>query len=205
MATTQTRERPILFSGSMVRAIIEGRKTQTRRVVKPQPEAGTDCPYHVGSGTNRVARACPYGRVGDRLWVRESLVCDTDKGWCYAATMTPIQGPVDEMEAWMSLRRVRQNHVPSIHMPRWASRLTLDVRSVRVERVQEINEEDIRAEGITPDDWRHLLEDFPRNECPRLSFESLWDSINGKGAWARNDWVWVLEFKRTDTPPRAEE
>ena len=234
------KERPILFSGPMVRAILEGRKTQTRRVVKPQPPAeavDAGCmwapskPYNgewswLTSKTLDEARIvgddfrCPYGVPGDRLWVRETWCrkyaengpvynaegnLDPSCYW-YRAT-TPDVTNADDLEAspWR----------PSIHMPRHACRLTLEVVAVRVERLQAISEEDAKAEGPERNifegheaDWDedmgylaycrhypHGCECFPNMDA-RDWYKDYWDHLNGKGAWDANPWVWVVEFKR---------
>ncbi len=172
------KERPILFSGPMVRAILEGRKTQTRRVIKN--------------------RTVPPYQVGNLLWVREAWQdwCPLWRGqWCghgtqegmaqehsvvYRADNFIRNGSV-EMVKSMPPKKWR----PSIFMPRWASRLTLEVVSIRSERLQDITEEDAEAEGA---------------DCLGLGgFASLWDSINGKKhPWASNCWVWVIGFKRVE-------
>jgi len=175
-------ERQIIFSGEMVRAILEGRKTQTRRVIKPQP-------------IDKLWMAvCPYGERGWRLWVRESWR-PADLGRV-PGERQPIQYRADEATL------ERHYHVapaayfpgeakwrPSIHMPRWASRITLEVVAVRVERVQDIREDDAFAEGICGGDW---LGD------PVGEFAKLWDTLNqSRGfGWSVNPWVWVIEFKR---------
>lgn len=179
------KERPILFSGPMVRAILDGRKTQTRRIVKPQPtnDYVTFMPLsselvgvtkHGGPIDNRGWLHCPYGKTGDRLWVRET--------WCPDVEPYTFRYKADGGEP---LERWR----PSIHMPRWASRITLEVVSVRVERLQDISEEDALAEGIT------LVE---RGTSPVDQFNKLWESINGPGSWEANPWVWVVSFKRIE-------
>ena len=194
-------ERPILFSGPMVRAILDGRKTVTRRVVTvgdtiEERDDGTPWPYyttwtHGEDGTPWAP--CPYGKPGDRLWVRETFCLrDPDhhpeRGYWYAAT-DDVDNP-----RW----------TPSIHMPRRASRLTLDVTEVRVERLNAINEGDAISEGI---DARcdHGCSSLCgcamciEGGCPTATskFEELWDAINGKRApWSSNPWVWVVEFTR---------
>ena len=178
-------ERPILFSGPMVRAILDGRKTVTRRIVR-----GVEMPR------------CPYGSPGDRLWVRETWCLahpdyhDTDREagsrpvkdgrfYFYAATDDVDTG---DGSPWK----------PSIHMPRWASRITLEVVCIRVERLQEIDEVDILAEGVTVDVVAKLT-GTPWADMPTLhhAWERLWDSINGdRASWASNPWVWRVEFRR---------
>jgi hypothetical protein len=191
MTTTATKERPIIFSGPMVRAILDGSKTQTRRVMKPQP-------LSAGPGV------CPYGRIGDRLWVRETWNTVNPEGEptsiLYKADGSVMYRPFPSAEAgWKaeqdaeSLDAQRWN--TPIFMPRWASRITLEVTDVRVERVQEISEEDAKAEGVKPDpNERPYVEDF------REDFEHLWDSINAKRghSWESNPWVWAITFRKLE-------
>ena len=186
---------PILFSAPMVRAILEGRKTQTRRVVKPQPIRDAFQGQHgdvviLGRVPARLRphpenpedprRAvtdpipCPYGAPGDRLWVRETWAPFEMGLVIYRASAAPSALP--DGGKWR----------PSIFMPRWACRIELELTAVRVERVQEISADDACEEGIDDDD-------LP----PECIYARLWDSINGKRApWASNPWVWVLEFRR---------
>lgn len=176
-------EHPILFSGEMVRAILEGRKTQTRRVITvPVSDAHAGRPHspmvkHNGDWY-KPHEWSPYGVPGDRLWVRETWAKPYVN--CDAVFRADYKGA--GILKWK----------PSIHMPRWASRITLDVVNVRVERVQDISEEDARAEGI--DDGWLVREQFPE---ARIAYRYLWDSINAKRGygWATNPWVWVIEFK----------
>lgn len=176
-----SKERPILFSGEMVSAILNGRKTQTRRVIKPQPVSN---PFPL--------QRCPYGVTGDLLWVRE-----THYRWAGCGT-PPRTGfnqdrCYDDHPELLSMTRHAQIvTVPSIHMPRWASRITLRVVDVRVERVQEISESDAKAEGVAA--WHNTTD----GTVYRPEFCLLWDSINaaiGFG-WEVNPWVWVVEFER---------
>ena len=214
MNTDKTKERPILFSGPMVRAILNGTKTQTRRVVNPQPSmvtgaGGADCTNRYTwpdkkSGTQlceypswanpQMLSQCHHGKPGDRLWVRETFQytgpeLNIDPGYVYRAT----DPDWSEMEGF--------TWKPSIFMPRAVSRILLEITSVRVERVQDITEEDAKAEGI-----KHgmdavyasaLLEDKPL--CPaRREFMLLWDTLNAKRGfgWDENPWVWVITFKK---------
>ena len=192
------KERPILFSGPMVRAILEGRKTQTRRIAKG---------ISIITGDDRSGATddrCPYGVPGDLLWVREAWSTDP----CYDHIMPsrlrtewPVyydSGP--GLVITLGFHRVR----PSIHMPRWASRLTLNVTGVKVERLNEISEQDARAEGVPQDTYPC---DHSRRTCDevgclgptyRSSFAALWDELHGAGAWDANPWVWVVEFKRVE-------
>lgn len=207
------RERPILFSATMVRAILDDSKTQTRRVVKPQPPAkyrhlwpefnsrGTVGPIGwfwsketSGSGAEQQdllgINPCPYGNVGDRLWVRETwLPFDRDHrppDYTYRADITP-EGDDIRVE----YIRCGRNYLwrPSIHMPRAASRITLEITGVRVERLQDISEADAMAEGVP----FSLM-----GSTHRIGFENLWQSINGPESWSANPWVWVIEFRRVE-------
>jgi hypothetical protein len=196
------KEHPILFSGPMVRAILAGTKSVTRRVVKhgaqpvpPDRSVITDTypngqpgwfalwPHTYGA---RRALACPYGAAGDRLWVRETWAGDDACGFVYRADHPHAdlaRCDLDDGE-----QTIRRWH-PAIHMRRAASRLTLDVLSVRVERLQDISEEDARAEGVEP-----LTEYADR--AHRRAFAALWDQINGKRApGLSNPWVWRVEFR----------
>lgn len=255
-----SRERPILFSAPMVRAILDGRKTQTRRIVKPmagrQREWLTEerlamvprgvvgswgCGFgwqmdHPAGGPGGWIR-CPYGVPGDLLWVRESgaLLREAydhnpqvgedlwrDAGWRYAdgsvAQCRDYDPPLNE---WVEECAARQR--PSIHMPRWASRITLRIADVRVERLNEISEADAIAEGV-----RRIGEGYPSfanpdsdwHAGPNLwtvedggpfggslnsptapgAFQMLWESINGPGSWDENPWVWVVAFERIANP-----
>jgi hypothetical protein len=243
------RERPILFSAPMVRAILDGRKTQTRRIVKgidglTQPivrneetgewgwwwtewrwdGSGLDA-RHIPYAEHFHALRCPYGVPGDRLWVRESHQ-RFDKGTCdqhvwYLAgrndkTFSAFRDhpDVDPEQPWPKGRLLQAGDrsgaygVPSIHMARWASRITLEVAEVRVERLKDCSEADAIAEGIEPDGfgaWKCYADD-PRQTHwadPRESYRSLWDAINGDGAWASNPWVWVVEFRRVEQEAKA--
>lgn len=201
----EIKERPILFSGEMVRAILDGRKTQTRRVVKPQP--ADDVIVTVANAGGCVALmeyfgdldapmiCCPYGQPGDRLWVRETWTQNAVGDYLYCADWKN-SGYEYEGVGWK----------PSIHMRREASRLTLEVVSVRVERVNAISEDDAYAEGVTlPNGEPGIVNDAELGRVVKYGhyqqFATLWDKINGqrdkgKYAWARNPWVWVVEFKR---------
>lgn len=195
------KERPILFSGPMVRAILEGRKTQTRRIIKPQFTQLWG--YGVNHGDDRVSCHvnivepdgswkfvyCPYGQPGDRLWVRETwtrlVAHHPPPEFVYKADCTDPDGE-DARQDYIRAGYPYQWR-PSIHMPRKASRLTLEVASVSVERLQDISEDDARAEGC-PANWGGTAWSW---------FVWLWDSINSKRApWASNPWVWVVTFKR---------
>ena len=206
------KERPILFSGPMVRAIMEGKKSQTRRTVKPNL-----APVGEAFARDHLPKLCPYGVSGDRLWVRETFcTCydgqeayeviyaadNTRRGFSTASNATDDQ--LDWLERSMTTHGERGR--PAIHMPRWACRLVLEIASVRVERLQAITGKDIIAEGAVE---RAHDDQFGHNPVSAfdgicyLDLKSLWaagwDSINGKRApWTSNPWVWVVEFKRAE-------
>ena len=189
------KERPILFSAPMVRAILDGHKTQTRRVVKGVALAWLT-PH--GFGKEFVAlpenQFCPYGYPGDRIWVRETHAPQPD---CWGAwdnwMLLDKKGPkpiihyaADGGDPWIDRWR------PSIHMPRWASRITLEVTGVRIERLNDISEEDANAEGV-----QHSLH-LQGGRYASENYAHLWWQINGDGAWELNPWVWVVEFRRVN-------
>ncbi len=201
------KEHPIIFSSEMVKAILEGRKTMTRRVVKPQPESSEFIRWDLdfdwrykgeGISLNResMPKYCPYGQVGDRLWVRETWCQDLDtncitKHIVYKASAHPQAG-----FTWK----------PSIFMPRWASRITLEITNIRVERLQEITQDDAFKECMTRELAIQLglsvspsEEEFNLTQARRIFIE-LWNSINAKRgySWESNPWVWVIEFKRVE-------
>jgi hypothetical protein len=188
------KERPILFSGAMVRAILEGRKTQTRRLAKYIPALGRpeDWCHKFGCGFDPIAGNvdywCPYGQIGDRLWVRETwAIGDRDNDVLYAADPSwnvdgvAVPPPVNKGTVHAG------NWRPSIHMPRWASRIALEVTGVRVERLNMITAGDAEAEGVDASTCGNIEE-----------YQRLWDSINTKRGyeWAKNPWVWVVEFRK---------
>lgn len=244
--SNQIKERPILFSAPMVRAILEGRKTVTRRVMKFQPDADADITverYNVAVTNRRgyqeagpeifgawwrdgeAGCKCPYGGSGDRLWVRETwgvISHDFDEqgnmiDWTPDRPATAIRelpfgrgyysghviyradgeaewagdddGGGDTRSAWH----------PSIHMPRAASRILLEITDVRVERLQNISAEQCLAEGVQPfgdDNGFHIEDGKFYTDHPLETFAGLWQSINGVESWRTNPWVWVVEFKR---------
>ncbi len=220
------KERPILFSGPMVRALLDGTKTQTRRVCKPAAtlSAVVEVPdplergqvyngSHFGDEDGEAQFACPYGGRGERLWVREthylhgiwSVRKDDDgkRRW----TFSPNQDMGVQFYEPNGLIRGRSTTVPgwyrrpSIHMPRWASRITLEITSVRVERLQDISEADALAEGIVrqPDGGYGLADTTHYHFTdPHQSYFSLWEAINGAGSVEDNPWVWVVEFRSVE-------
>ena len=232
------RERPIIFSAPMVCAILEGRKTHTRRVIKPQPRLNWAYRLTAEFKTvqvstmgvhDRVFIKCPYGQVGDRLWVREAF-CETDwKPGTSGFPADPATGFIIAYRADYPDWPTRPfpapwdpNWKPSIFMPHWASRITLEIAGIRVERVQEISEQDCLAEGIQipvekvqdppvigllrltgqypPGSYMDIGPEAASKEHKwlRAHHASLWDSHNAKRGfgWAANPWVWVIEFKR---------
>lgn len=218
--------RPILFSGPMVRAILDGRKTQTRRVIKPQPDQSvlvdgavlhprriTDVSvcYHGkrewglfsdDSNMPCFAYDSPYGEVGDRLWVRETAKATaTEEGIdCihYMADDHCRSIMVSEYGPWRKMRAYGGGHsraVPSIHMPRWASRITLEITGLRIERLNAITPDDAKAEGVECcEHFEKAKRGHPLN-AHWVGFAWLWKSINGEQSWLANPWVWVVEFK----------
>ena len=215
---TPIKERPILFSAPMVRAILEGRKTVTRRAVRagfnPDDLEGTlsasecrklyrELPQHFGA-----SYFCPYGQPGDRLWVRETFIDLRGTGvehrpdpdgplqrYAYAADCRPGSHS-DEARKDFGLK-----YKPSIHMPRAACRILLEITDVRVERLQDITEDQAKAEGVRLytdhaelGDWWHVEGIETYSADPRKSFELLWSSVGGD--WQANPWCWVVEFKR---------
>jgi hypothetical protein len=192
------KERPILFSGPMVRAILDGSKTQTRRVVKPQPTAGFDpygSPMYATPAGPRIIR-CPYGIPGDRLWGRETWAVQHEYDafppsaipasarWHYAAT-----------EDLGGLRKR-----PSIFLPKRGTRILLEITDVRVQRLHEISQEDARKEGadksLTYEEAMERAAGWPRLPSHRSGFKNLWKSINGADSWNANPWVWAITFRR---------
>lgn len=212
------RERPILFSAPMVRAILEGRKTQTRRVVKLPKWAGANCievnerdmPLVVAEATGCLAEMpFPYGQPGDRLWVREAFADLLNTGiehrptpespiqrFAYAAD-TPPGSYGDECRKDYGIK-----WQPSIHMPRWASRILLEVTAIRVERLQDISEADAQAEGAYADAACNGMFTTDGNTYTTKqdgaagAYAELWERLHGDDAWAANPWVWVVEFKK---------
>lgn len=207
------KERPILFSGEMVKALLDGRKTQTRRVIKPQPEHITgvgrfaDIDFYgwqksksefYDSIHTNFADYCPYGQPGDQLWVRENcaigftdeaeLACDYfadgERRWFERTIYN------DSDRAWLTY--INDGRRPSIHMPRWASRITLEITGIRVERLQEISDDDAEREGFIYY-GETLAEPIPTDK-----FQDYWDKLNAKRgySWESNPWVWCITFRR---------
>ncbi|MBX9636713.1 MAG: hypothetical protein K2Q45_04095 [Nitrosomonas sp.] len=208
------KERPILFSAPMVSAILDGRKTQTRRVCKGQRELSNNHDFQLDR--------CPFGKSGDRLWVRETwqgplFYDEIPEDWNSDKYKTPEYCHYKASDS-CDFTDADDNFVerwsPSIHMPRWASRILLEVVNVRVERLQDISEDDAIAEGLKAitKDGRTIkygipdLDRYPGNDnhgwqwcdwnvSPVIAYKRLWESINGPESWDLNPWVWVVEFK----------
>lgn len=185
------KERSVIFSGAMVRAILDGKKKQMRRIIKEQPtpdEIAEEIKYADGYALygreyRRSFVRCPYGEVGDRLWVREAWA-PIPSGPCAPGNPVMYRATVEKPNIW--------SWKPSIHMPRWASRITLDVTAVRVERLNDISGQDAVAEGT-----EYAIAKGETMEA-QLAFRCLWESINGPGSWDQNPWVWVIEFQRVE-------
>lgn len=183
------KERSILFSTPMARAILNGTKTQTRRIAK-EFEGKGDLDAILRRFPNQ--RGCPYGEPGDRLWVRETWAPHPD--FPDMANRSVYRADPEckyDVERWR----------PSIHMPRRASRILLEITGVRVERLQSISEQDARAEGVTLNEIglfqvRHTPGDL--HNVAVGAYRELWENINGAGGWDANPWVWVIEFRRID-------
>lgn len=212
------KERPILFSAPMVRAILAGTKTQTRRVVKPVgnddgfvivDDRKGEWPYRSDDGdstTHTVKRGgklyldetphdCPYGRPGDHLWVREAFMHEP-ADYCWEASVSiPCRPASTVYRADYPESKPGEGWKPSIHMPRHLSRILLEVTSVRVERLQDISEADAVAEGV---DFAGHTDEIMHDYSPDERFSMLWESINGAGSWNKNPWVWVVEFRRVE-------
>lgn len=218
------KQRPILFSTPMVQAILEGRKTMTRRIIKPQPilfyngwkwegtrpkakqNSGAMAVFnHTGEPTGDpcLAWACKYGREGDVLWVRETWCHNAEEegSFLYRATHTEAWDEETGGSPWK----------PSIHMPKSAARIFLQITNVRVERLQDISEEDSKAEGMKPTLFHsstgryeeitpeHVFYGSAIHKF-RTGFKNLWMKINGEESWKSNHWVWVIDFKRIEKP-----
>ncbi|MGV6478812.1 hypothetical protein ACT2VT_002875 [Pantoea agglomerans] len=220
-------ERPILFNADMVSAVLDGRKTQTRRIIQSpaknmqasghkvieyrepgdkwygehvfsmRNQSGTWCDYT----KEQFLAKCPFGAVGDRLWVRETFRVHSR-----ATDVATLVYKASEQQSWTQQTHrvpiekcnkpaVVDTWTPSIHMPRWASRITLEITSVRVEQLQDISQEDAKAEGC----WRGRGFGTPDLAVtPIDEFPSLWASIYGADSWQANPWVWIVEFKRVE-------
>lgn len=213
------KERPILFSGEMVKAILAGRKTQTRRVIKRELTAAQDEAIECGPDypdDNSDCVKCPYGKPKDKLWVRESWrrVCSGQIGG-EGAIRYGIQYRADNFIQWNDRETIMSGWKdtetpmqfrdppwkPSIHLRRSDSRLTLEITKVRVQRLQDIGKDgrkaaDVIAEGIPQAAIDREREWFHPDDSPAIAYSRLWESINGKGSWEKNPYVWCLSFRR---------
>ncbi|WP_145551447.1 ASCH domain-containing protein [Yersinia intermedia] len=205
-------EKPILFNAEMVNAILSGRKTQTRRIMKVQPSehfhpqtihGAMDFTAHwytpgvidkdgylqparkdvFGVADEDEGYTCPLGAVGDQLWVRET--------WNKHGGLLTYRADHDWIEEMRKATVCPAKWVPSIHMPRWASRINLLITGVRVERLQDISDADASAEGCK-------ISSMQSGECLSDVFARLWKSIYGEESWQANPWVWVIEFERME-------
>lgn len=199
------KDHPILFSAPMVHALLGGRKTQTRRIVRGAPDGALEVVpsllAHRGDlwdfrrhRQNPHAIRCPYGAPGDRLWVKETFGVLTGNGHRLVYRADGERPPQLDPHARMTWR-------PSIFMRRAQSRITLEVTRVRVERLQDITEADAKAEGVPCDSaaaWRGDFADAVARGH-RAAFEALWDEINGdRAAWTANPFVWAVDFRRVE-------
>ena len=223
------KERGMIFNAEMVRAILEGRKTQTRRVMKVQPEPSKtregdywfpskklECMVHISDivpGNSPIAdchlffqeHCCPFGAVGDRIWVRET--------WAEAGAGAPdlklyrANYPEHVPSHYENVPKAEDiRWTPSIHMPRVACRILLEITDVRVERLNDISQEDAQAEGMELTGWRPTYSDPDSGgdyQTPYDNFAELWESIYGQENWNANPWVWVIEFKRIEGDDHA--
>ncbi len=231
--------KPILFSTPMVAAILEGRKTMTRRIAKVpvRDHCGKDIMdwelsehpyqkdgkwfYNIQTDVDDyqvMDLKCPYGQVGDVLWVREMLRQNGELGLEYVADGEDIDETIVPLDFKVKLDKddhYRHCNIPSIHMPKWACRLYLEITGIRVERLQDITGSDAIAEGIESSNYegktyfKDYIDDktpadgipyFPSLGDPIKSFKSLWKSINGFESWDANPWVWVVSFKMIEKP-----
>ncbi|MCW9408936.1 hypothetical protein N5I62_04035 [Klebsiella quasipneumoniae] len=215
------KERGMIFNGEMVRAILDGRKTQTRRIMKVQPVLNGNFYEVFGAAWSKgmksipalpghsLSTRCPFGAVGDRIWVREAFRVHSR-----ATDVATLVYKASERNSWTEqTHRVPvavcnkpatpEKWTPSLHMPRWASRILLEITDVRVERLNAISEEDARAEGIIDGGCLNCGEPEPcgcANPDPDATdaFAYLWQSIYGQENWNANPWVWVISFKRVE-------
>ncbi|EPZ1177252.1 hypothetical protein WH694_15340 [Klebsiella oxytoca] len=196
-------ERGMIFNAEMVRAILDGRKTQTRRIVKLQPDEDGLAKVTNGPWVDTSERnyRCPFGDVGDRIWGRET--------WAEAGASAPnlklyrANYPEHVPSHYENVPPANEiRWTPSIHMPRWASRILLEITDVRVERLNAISEHDAQAEGVAKlrgGFWQHYQPGWTQHQLSsRGSFVTLWKSIYGEESWNSNPWVWVIEFKRIE-------
>ncbi|WP_154023051.1 hypothetical protein [Klebsiella oxytoca] len=210
------KERGMIFNAEMVRAILDGRKTQTRRIVKLQPDEDGLAKVTNGPWVDTSERnyRCPFGDVGDRIWVRETFqgpLIDYEQMEAYLEDSSRFEKPEFCQYAADGGHRpeyqdaddnLRHGWRPSIHMPRWASRILLEITDVRVERLNSIHDVDAIREGIqnltTCSHADFGIPGVVNAQHPVRAFQLLWESIYGADSWKFNPWVWVIEFKRVE-------
>ncbi|HEM8551812.1 TPA: hypothetical protein U2Q38_000096 [Citrobacter koseri] len=220
-----SKEHGMIFNGEMVRALLDGRKTQTRRIMKNQPagdypdtpalvrNVGPGFQWYGGYGESSIFN-CPFGAVGDHIWVRETFQGPLVSEELFEEYLTHPEK--FEMPQYCEYSadggakpeycdlddNLRHGWRPSIHMPRWASRILLEITDMRVERFNDICEEDAQAEGVAQlrgGFWQHYQPSWTQHQLSaRGSFVTLWKSIYGEESWHSNPWVWVIEFKRVE-------
>lgn len=207
--------KPILFSAAMVRALLDGSKTQTRRLVNPQPSCPLTSEDVTISGKSsaqecwdQILKGCKYGQAGDYQIVKETarLMIGSEESLIQYRADMAIRDMPDGwhsndpvLHRWITSQALNPKQWrPSILMPVKASRITLKVVSIRIERLQDISDADAIAEGIEQADgaWRSYCQELSRCVSPVTSYRTLWDSINGPGSWKSNPWVWVVEFSK---------
>lgn len=184
------KERGMIFNDEMVRAILGGNKTQTRRIVEEKF-------YGRAVAAELLAKHCPYGQPGDRIWVRETYrvhgkATDVATLVYRASVRNSWTEQTHRVPVDVCNKPVSEKWTPSIHMPRWASRILLEITDVRVERLHDMSEADAKAEGATPATYKIA----PPEAVYRVGFGDIWRSIYGQDNWLSNPWVWVIEFKR---------
>ena len=227
---TKIIERGMIFNGEMVRAILDGRKTQTRRIIKDCTVGRDPISKFIQIGKKFIGcypedipelirECCTYGVPGDRIWVRETFqgpLFDFEQMEAYQEDSSKFKKPefcvykADGKPAPEFFDADDNLHCgwrPSIHMPRWASRITLEITGVRLEQLKSISEEEARSEGVArlrEGFWKHYQPGWTQHQLSaRGSFATLWDSIYGSGEWDRNPWVWVVEFNRIEGDEHA--
>ncbi len=184
------KECGMIFNDEMVRAILGGNKTQTRRIVEEKF-------YGRAVAAELLAKHCPYGQPGDRIWVRETYrvhgkATDVATLVYRASVRNSWTEQTHRVPVDVCNKPVSEKWTPSIHMPRWASRILLEITDVRVERLHDMSEADAKAEGATPATYKIT----PPEAVYRVGFGDIWRSIYGQDNWLSNPWVWVIEFKR---------
>lgn len=216
MASAVPKERSIQFNGEMVRAVLDGRKTQTRRPINPQPGPGAEidvfedrfaCYGLMADIPNglRLPFECPYGRVGDRLRISEDVevsAINWGRYRCKYAADNSVVTRKASPDLYAKIRSYKRPRLRGVHLPaEYARDVRLEITGVRVERLNEISDVDAISEGVLsiPKSVHGPLEQTgrpPLGPSPRMQFATLWESINGPDSWVANPWVWVVEFKR---------